>query len=174
MDFVKNLPGKLTEWIVDLAEKGVELGESFVEGIKDGVENIVGFVEDVGGAILQAFKDGWNWVADQINNFIPNDVGFDTPFGRIGVDLPDNPMPKFHTGGVVPGAFGQEVPAILQAGETVRTRQQEAALQRALAGGAGGASGGVTFTGPVTFGGDMREAVSELEWMTRYSMGVAA
>lgn len=35
---------------------------------------------------------------------------------------------KFHTGGVVPGFPGQEVPAILQAGEMVLTREQQAAF----------------------------------------------
>lgn len=54
------------------------------------------------------------------------------------------PTPKFHQGGVVPGPEGREVVSILQAGETVRTPEQERGLQ----------GGGITiiqnFNGPTT------------------------
>lgn len=36
--------------------------------------------------------------------------------------------PKFHTGGIVPGVTGQEVPAVVKAGEGVFTREQMAAM----------------------------------------------
>jgi hypothetical protein len=37
-------------------------------------------------------------------------------------------LPKFHTGGVVPGALGREVPILARAGEGVFTREQMAAI----------------------------------------------
>lgn len=47
---------------------------------------------------------------------------------------------RYHNGGVA-GLRPNEVPTILEKGETVRTQQQEAALQAALAAGGGGMSG---------------------------------
>ena len=97
----------------------MSIGAAIINGIKDGATTVLDFAGDIAEAILGAFKKGWNAVADKINDFIPNEVGFDTPFGFVGVNLPDNPIPKFHTGGVVPGRPGDEMLAILQAGEQV-------------------------------------------------------
>lgn len=60
--------------------------------------------------------------------------------GAIGIDvkvtkLTAMKVPKFHSGGIVPGSPGKEVPAILQAGETVLSMSQTRA--RANAGGGG-------------------------------------
>ena len=44
---------------------------------------------------------------------------------------------KYHTGGIA-GLASNEVPAILEKGETIRTEEQEAALQNRMAGGGGG------------------------------------
>ena len=44
-------------------------------------------------------------------------------------------VPEFHSGGVVPGRPGQEVLTLLEGGEVVRTRRQEAALAARGAGG---------------------------------------
>ncbi len=54
-------------------------------------------------------------------------------------------LSQFHSGGVVPGAPGTDVPAILQPGETIRTVSQERALQSKHPGGSpgGGFFGGV-------------------------------
>lgn len=79
--------------------------------------------------IKDAFKSAVNWVIRQWNN-----LSFTIGGGEImGKQLPsvtlDTPnIPEFHAGGVVPGRPGQEVLALLQAGETVRTREQEAGL----------------------------------------------
>lgn len=60
--------------------------------------------------------------------------------GAVGIDvkvtkLTAMKVPKFHSGGIVPGSPGKEVPAILQAGETVLSMSQTRA--RANAGGGG-------------------------------------
>jgi hypothetical protein len=44
-------------------------------------------------------------------------------------------MPKFHSGGIVPGPTGKEVPAILQAGEAVVSISQMRDLNRNGGGG---------------------------------------
>ena len=46
--------------------------------------------------------------------------------------------PRYHSGGIA-GLNSNEIPAILQRGETIRTRQQEAALQARMGGGQGAA-----------------------------------
>lgn len=66
--------------------------------------------------IKSAFRSAVNWVIDRWNNFsIP---GINTPFGSIGGFSTPN-LPRFHSGGVVPGAPGSEMVAVLQAGERV-------------------------------------------------------
>lgn len=104
--------------------------------IKGGVESVVsavvGIVDRIGGvgtaiadAISDGFKAAWNTVAGHINDIIPNDISF--PIGP-SLDLPDNPLPKFHSGGVyhapTPGGEGL---AILRDGETVLTPGQRSA-----------------------------------------------
>lgn len=61
--------------------------------------------------------------------------------------------PRYHTGGVVGGINNKEVAAILERGETVRTTEQEAALQRRMD---GKSSGTNTVASPVVvaFGED--------------------
>lgn len=134
VEAVTGLPDKLLEWVGDLLSAGADLGGAIIDGIMDGISAAGEAISDVAGAIFDAFKSGWNTVAQGINDFIPNDIGFDTPFGRIGVDLPDDPIPTFHSGGTVPGAPGKEVLALLKAGEVVRTAQEEELLRKALLG----------------------------------------
>jgi phage-related protein len=78
-------------------------------------------VSGVGDAIKNAFKSAFNFVADVWNSTV----------GRLSFTVPDwvpsiggrnfsaPKIPKFHSGGVVPGAPGSEMLAILQAGERV-------------------------------------------------------
>lgn len=80
--------------------------------------------------IKDAFRSAINFIIDKWNGLslsMPSvDLG---PLGKVGGFSLDTPnIQKFHSGGVVPGRFGEEVFAVLQAGETVRTREQEAAI----------------------------------------------
>lgn len=163
--FVTGLPARLLSALSSLASAGLDLGRSFLDGLKEGITAVAGFAGDIASAIVGAIKDAWNVVANKINDFVPNSIGW----GAFSLDLPDDPIPTFHTGGVVPGGPTAEMLALLQGGETVRTRAQEQAVQTALQRGTG-----VAFYGPVTFGTDMGSAVAELDWMARYSMAVAA
>lgn len=81
-----------------------------------------GWLSGIGDVIKNAFKGAFNWVNDRFNAVISGINagirGFNAinPFG----DVPQIPMlPKFHAGGVVPGAPGTEMMAVLQAGERV-------------------------------------------------------
>lgn len=71
--------------------------------------------------ITRPFRSAFNFIADAWNNTV----------GKLRVTIPSwvpviggntiamPTLPKFHTGGVVPGTPGQEVLAVLQAGERV-------------------------------------------------------
>lgn len=76
----------------------------------------------IAGAIGDSFKGAWNGVARSINRIIPDKVGF----GPFAVDLPDNPLPVLHDGGVFraprPGGEGL---ALLRDGERVLTPEQD-------------------------------------------------
>lgn len=81
--------------------------------------------------IKDAFRSAINFIIEKWNSVSFSLPSVDTPFGSFGGFTLDTPnISKFHSGGVVPGRYGQEVVAILEAGETVRTREQEAALGR--------------------------------------------
>lgn len=110
--------------------------KSLWEGLKNAagnaLEGVVGFfshlparIGDLAGSISEAFlapfKAAFNAIANLWNDTVGS-LSFKTPdwvpgIGGKGFDMPD--IPTFHTGGVVPGRPGQEVMALLQAGETV-------------------------------------------------------
>jgi hypothetical protein len=109
--------------------------DGILKTIGDGIATFVGFFTDlpgqigkaVGGlfdGIPDAFRRALNWVIG-----IWNGLGFTLgpfnlgPLGTIGpwsLGTPD--LPYFHQGGVVPGAAGSDVLAVLQAGERVIPR----------------------------------------------------
>lgn len=84
-------------------------------------EKIGGVFETVGKAIAAPFRWAFNFVADAWNNTIGKlswSVPSWVPFiGGNTISVPK--LNKFHAGGVVPGAPGTEMMAILQAGERV-------------------------------------------------------
>ncbi|QJY51248.1 hypothetical protein [Pseudonocardia broussonetiae] len=103
----------------------------------------------IAGAISRPFRWAFNFVADAWNNTIgrlswtvPGWIPF---IGGNRISVPR--LPKFHTGGVVPGAPGQEVMAMLQAGERVIPRDR-----------AGNSGGPAT----VRFAGDTSDAVASM------------
>lgn len=94
-----------------------------VNAIVDFISGMPERVANVGVAIAKAigngFVDAFNTIANTINDIIPNRIPL--PFG-MDIDLDDDPLPtlrRFHSGGMVPGLPGQEMLAILRAGERV-------------------------------------------------------
>ena len=126
--------------IVGSVWKGIWEGVSGF--VSDQFDMVVGFVKDLPAKITaaavgmwdgikNAFKTAMNFIIDGWNKLEFKIPGYDPPgpgpkFGGFTLGVPD--IPRFHAGGVVPGRPGEEVVALLQAGETVRTRAQEAAL----------------------------------------------
>lgn len=83
--------------------------------------NIGSAFAKVGGFITAPFRAAFNFVSDAWNNTIGS-FSFTVPswIPGIGGDSFSMPkLPKFHTGGVVPGLPGSEMLGILQAGERI-------------------------------------------------------
>lgn len=91
------------------------------------------------GDVIGALRSVWNWLESVVDKFnsvknrlssglkIPGTGGGGFGFDDIWkLGVPG--LPIFHSGGVVPGRPGQDVPTILQAGEMVLTRNQQAQL----------------------------------------------
>lgn len=82
---------------------------------------IGGVFEKVGRFISAPFRAAFNFVADAWNNTVGR-LSWSVPswvplIGGNTISVPQ--LPHFHSGGIVPGARGQEVLGVLQAGERV-------------------------------------------------------
>ena len=121
IDSIASLPGEILGLVGAVGGAAVSVGSAIIHGIADGVSQAVSVVGDIGAAIVNAMIGFINSnVIDPINSAL--DISFDAgwPIGEISIDTPDIPhIPRFHTGGVVPGRPGDEMLAILQAGEQV-------------------------------------------------------
>ncbi|GHF30978.1 hypothetical protein GCM10017786_76070 [Amycolatopsis deserti] len=124
-EWVRNLVGNIAGWIRDRFVDAFNWVRSTAGGVFDWFGSLPGRIgavfSGIGDGIKNAFKAAFNFVADIWNNTV----------GRISITIPSwvpviggnsfsaPKIPKFHTGGVVPGTPGSEMLAILQAGETV-------------------------------------------------------
>jgi len=101
------------------AVKGAAIATwDFIKGIPDKLMAIGGAIKD---AILWPYKTAFNLIAKAWNNTVGK-LSFHIPdwvpgMGGKGFQMPQ--LPEFHTGGVVPGAPGTEVPILAMAGETI-------------------------------------------------------
>jgi len=112
-------------------------GWSYIQSIPG---RIAATFASVAGAISRPFRSAFNLVSDAWNNSVCR-LSWPVPgwvpvVGGNTISAPR--LPKFHTGGVVPGAMGSEVLAVLQAGERVIPTNRA---------GNGGGGGEVRFVG---------------------------
>ena len=115
----------------DRASEAIEAVVGFVTGLPG---RIGGIGTSIAEAIIGGLKSAWNAAASTINDLIPDSIGV-----GIGpsIDVEDNPLPIFHDGGIVPGQPGQEVLAVLEAGERVYSASATAAAGGDPMGGGG-------------------------------------
>lgn len=100
------------------------------DAIVSGVSGLGGRIKSAASGIFDGVKDAFrsaiNWIIDKWNALsftVPAvDLGPLGEFGGGTFGTPD--IPRLHTGGLVPGLPGQEVPAILLAGERVLSPEQ--------------------------------------------------
>lgn len=126
MSWIGSLPGKLAEAAGSIGQAAWNLGANIIGKITDGISRATGVIGDVASRVWGAIKDFLN------EKFIAPIRGFRVEVFGAGLQ-PFGFLPKLHSGGVVPGALGSEVPILALAGERVRTVDQERELQRAVA-----------------------------------------
>ncbi|MFJ8685054.1 hypothetical protein [Micromonospora wenchangensis] len=102
--------------------KGIQRrAASFADYVLDIPGKITRTFSRVASAISSPFRAAFNAVSSAWNNTVGrlhwSVPGWVPGLGGASISAPQ--LPKFHTGGVVPGLPGQEVLAVLQAGETV-------------------------------------------------------
>jgi F0F1-type ATP synthase assembly protein I len=107
--FVKawNLIGK----VFDVFKKTVA---AIPERLKSDFAKVFGFITAPFRAAFNFVSDAWNNTIGRLRWTVPDWVPF---IGGNTISAPK--LPRFHTGGVVSGAFGAETLAVLQAGERV-------------------------------------------------------
>jgi len=132
-DWITHTFSSVVDWF---GRVGVQMGRIF---------------SDIGNAILAPFKwafneisDAWNKTIGSLSWSVPSWVPF---IGGNTISAPR--LPHFHSGGVVPGAPGSEMLAVLQAGETVT----------AVGGGSAGGGQAVVL---VSDGSALAEAIVEI------------
>lgn len=139
--WVVGLPGRIRDTISNLWEGLKERTTNAKDWIVEKFDAVVSFFKEMPGkirdgasgmwdGIKNAFKSALNWIIDKWNGLeftLPSmDLG---PLGKIGgwtMGVPD--IPRFHSGGRVPGGPSSESLAILQGGEAVLTQRHQAAL----------------------------------------------
>ena len=113
-DTVKKAGGAAWDWIKDRAS-----------AMWDWIKQIPGWLgsafSKVGDAISRPFRAAFNAISDAWNNTIGrlswSVPGWSPVIGGNSISAPR--LPRFHSGGIVPGAPGTETLAVLQAGERV-------------------------------------------------------
>lgn len=116
----------------DAWAKVVGFGKGALEWFKSIPSMIGSSLAKVGEFLFGPFRGAFNMIADAWNNTIGK-LSWTIPswvplIGGKTISAPR--LNHFHTGGVVPGLPGQEVIAVLQAGERVQTAAQAAASDR--------------------------------------------
>lgn len=121
-DAAVELAGEMVDWVKDAADdlldEAGKLKDRFVDFmIVDLKGGITGAASGMFDALIDAFKESANSIIG-----LWNDLDFPAikVAGQTIIPSFGSPnIPYFHDGGVVPGAPGQEILAVLEAGETV-------------------------------------------------------
>jgi TP901 family phage tail tape measure protein len=106
--------------------------------LKDGIGSVFGGIKD---AIISAFKAAFNMVVSIWNGTVGG-LGFDVPDWVPGIGGKSFKVPELtqwaHSGGIVGGMPGANVPMMLQTGEMVLSQDQQAMLLGRTNGDGGG------------------------------------
>lgn len=141
LNWITTFISDIMNGLVDIVDKWLNL---LTEGWVKGMESMGNIVDTVWGGIKSAIASSINWVIDKINRFIKqaNKVIWHVP-GATKIDLlspiafeKGGIVPGFQIGGIVPGwktpANHDQVPAMLDPGELILNRSQQANLASQL------------------------------------------
>lgn len=124
--FVSAIPGRIAGFIGAVGQAAGRLGSAIKDKIVSGITGIIGAAADFGSAISRAVKGVLNVVIRKLNDAFDFTLHGPGPLPDLHVNLPN--LPTFHRGeaaGYVPGRPGEDVAAILKAGERVSTPGQD-------------------------------------------------
>lgn len=127
--FIRDLPGKIRNFAGAVADAGLAIGKSIIDGIGRGLSNAVGIAADIGAAVARAAKGAVNSVIRLINSALEFTIPGPGPLPDIHVNPPD--IPTLHGGGRFSAAAGEGL-AILADGERVLTPAQSQGILSAL------------------------------------------
>lgn len=116
---VKNAFGEAWDWIKDKAMSVWNWFSSLPDKFKEAFDKVKDFIIGAFKAAFNAVSNIWNNTIGKLSWTVPSWVPF---IGGNTISAPK--LPTFHKGGIVPGLPGQEVLAVLQAGERVIPRDQ--------------------------------------------------
>lgn len=126
---IPDIVNGIISWFTDLKDRALSIVSNIVSGISEKFKSLISSAFGWGKDLISGFVDG-------IKNAVSN-LG-----GAIKGFMADKLGLNFHTGGVVPGPIGADVPIMAQAGETI--------LPAGVGASSGGNSGGINFN--VTIG----------------------
>lgn len=124
--FVSAIPGRIAGFIGSVGQAAGRLGSAIKDKIVAGISGIFSAAGDFGSAIARAVKNVLNVIITKLNDAFDFTLKGPGPLPDLHVNLPD--LPRFHRGeaaGYVPGRPGEDVAAIVKAGERVSTPGQD-------------------------------------------------
>lgn len=122
-DWVKRVGAAAWEYIKYGAEKAWNFIKKIPGWIGGAFKSIVSFITAPFRKAFNGIADAWNNTIGRLSWTVP---GWIPGIGGNTISVPH--LPKFHTGGVVPGVAGQEVPIMALAGEEVVPRGGDAGM----------------------------------------------
>lgn len=127
-DTLSGLPGRIVGLTFAFASAAASLGKGILDGIISGIggaaSGALDFAKAFGNAVIDVLNEQ---IIDRVNNALEFTIKGPGWLPDIHVNPPDIPhIPKFHSGGIVPGSG--ETLALLRGGEGVFTRDQMRAL----------------------------------------------
>lgn len=122
VEFFRKLPGRITGFIIEVWNRITTWFEDAKIRVIGYYNSLIGWFKALPGRIKDAVSTVYDKIVDPFKRAY-NEVksiwsGLTGSFNPLNI-LPPRQLLPFHSGGVVPGRKGEEVPTLLMAGETV-------------------------------------------------------
>jgi hypothetical protein len=102
------------EWIKNAASNTVDFMKKIPGWLSTAFSGIVGIITWPYRTAFNLIADAWNYTIGSLHWTVPNWI---PGIGGNSISVPN--LPKFHTGGVIPGDPSQEYMALVRGGETI-------------------------------------------------------
>jgi hypothetical protein len=99
--FFTDLPGRLLLTLGALSGAAASLGSAIRDGIIGGIRGTMGVIGNLEEQLIAALKSLINSAIQAVNDAIPNELSMSILGKKIGIDLPDNPIPMLAAGGIL-------------------------------------------------------------------------